>query len=204
MRNNEAIALTHRALKSGLISFRDEKPLRGPNTEQLEAENAALREEIERLRAELAPIRSAAAVENIKLHAELVGVQIEKVIEICAMAFGTSVERIKSKTRGEIRVARARQVAMAMVRDLFDVTLKEVGEMFSGRDHGTVIHAIEVVANMATDRDHGPRILRVRAACEQLRRKTASTTELYGAGISQPMPNQFHSQPVAVSGSTLS
>jgi chromosomal replication initiator protein len=42
-------------------------------------------------------------------------------------------------------IAHARQVAMFLSRELTKNSLKEIGEAFGGRDHGTIIHAVNKV-----------------------------------------------------------
>lgn len=41
-----------------------------------------------------------------------------------------------------------RQVAMHISRTLTSLPLKDIGDRFGGRDHGTVIHACKQVENM--------------------------------------------------------
>ncbi len=43
--------------------------------------------------------------------------------------------------RRPANIALARQIAMYLARELTDNSLKEIGEAFGGRDHGTVLHA---------------------------------------------------------------
>ncbi|MGH7465387.1 MAG: helix-turn-helix domain-containing protein, partial [Longimicrobiales bacterium] len=38
-----------------------------------------------------------------------------------------------------------RQVAMFLIRELLDLSLVEIGNLFGGRDHSTVIHAVNRV-----------------------------------------------------------
>jgi chromosomal replication initiator protein len=38
-----------------------------------------------------------------------------------------------------------RQVAMFLIRELLDLSLVEIGNLFGGRDHSTVIHALNRV-----------------------------------------------------------
>ena len=45
-------------------------------------------------------------------------------------------------------IAFPRQIAMYLSRLLTHQPLKEIGEAFGGRDHGTVIHAVKTVENM--------------------------------------------------------
>ena len=51
---------------------------------------------------------------------------------------------MKSKRRTR-NITFPRQVAMYLVRQLTDRSLPEIGEAFGGRDHTTVIHAVEKI-----------------------------------------------------------
>ncbi|HEX5612959.1 MAG TPA: chromosomal replication initiator protein DnaA [Burkholderiales bacterium] len=53
----------------------------------------------------------------------------------------------KKRTRN---VARPRQVAMALARDLTQLSLPEIGEAFGNRDHTTVLHASRTIAMLRT------------------------------------------------------
>ncbi len=51
-------------------------------------------------------------------------------------------------------VARPRQVAMALAKDLTNYSLPEIGESLGGRDHTTVLHACRKIKELeAIDRD---------------------------------------------------
>jgi chromosomal replication initiator protein len=51
----------------------------------------------------------------------------------------------KRRTRS---VARPRQVAMAMAKELTEHSLPEIGDFFGGRDHTTVLHACRVIVDL--------------------------------------------------------
>jgi chromosomal replication initiator protein len=68
-----------------------------------------------------------------------------------AEAWGVSTEALQSKKRTK-NLTVPRQVAMYLLKELFDLSLVEIGKLFGGRDHSTVIHSIarveeEVAAN---------------------------------------------------------
>jgi chromosomal replication initiator protein len=42
-------------------------------------------------------------------------------------------------------LARPRQIAMALSKELTDHSLPEIGEAFGGRDHTTVLHACRTI-----------------------------------------------------------
>jgi chromosomal replication initiator protein len=66
-----------------------------------------------------------------------------KVVEIYDLRMSDMQNR-----RRPSHIAFPRQVAMYLSRLLTHHPLKEIGEAFGGRDHGTVIHAVKTVENM--------------------------------------------------------
>jgi chromosomal replication initiator protein len=54
------------------------------------------------------------------------------------------IEALSSKKRTK-EVTAPRQVAMYLIRELLDMPLVEIGRLFGGRDHSTVIHSIQKV-----------------------------------------------------------
>ncbi|HSJ06653.1 MAG TPA: chromosomal replication initiator protein DnaA [Longimicrobiales bacterium] len=61
-----------------------------------------------------------------------------------AAEWGTTVDGLTSKRRTKDLTV-PRQVAMYLIRELLDLSLVEVGNLFGGRDHSTVIHAVNKV-----------------------------------------------------------
>ena len=49
-------------------------------------------------------------------------------------------------TKRPANIARPRQIAMYLARELTRSSLKDIGGAFGGKDHGTVIHACKSVA----------------------------------------------------------
>jgi chromosomal replication initiator protein len=45
-------------------------------------------------------------------------------------------------------VARPRQVAMALAKELTEHSLPEIGDAFGGRDHTTVLHACRKISEL--------------------------------------------------------
>ena len=64
--------------------------------------------------------------------------------ERVANIFGVPVDSMSSKKRTK-EVTMPRQVAMYLIRELLDLPLVEIGRLFGGRDHSTVIHSIQKV-----------------------------------------------------------
>ena len=61
--------------------------------------------------------------------------------------FQISVEDMKDKTRKK-EIVIARQVAMYLCKEYTNHSLKSIGYHFGGRDHSTVIHAVQTVNDM--------------------------------------------------------
>jgi chromosomal replication initiator protein len=72
-------------------------------------------------------------------------VQPEKIIELVAKEWQTSVEALLGRDRSQ-KIAKPRQVAMYLLRKETDASLPQIGEVLGGRDHTTVMYAIEKIA----------------------------------------------------------
>ena len=57
------------------------------------------------------------------------------------------VAEMYSKKRSRI-VARPRQVAMALAKELTQLSLPDIGDAFGGRDHTTVLHACRKIVEL--------------------------------------------------------
>src|SRR5690242_18202354 len=86
-----------------------------------------------------------------------------------AKEWGVTTEGLRSKTRTK-NLTVPRQVAMHLMRDLLGMQLVEIGAAFGGRDHSTVIHSLERVAEMMKEEPtFGQRVGKLQAALETLR-----------------------------------
>ena len=70
---------------------------------------------------------------------------IEKILTSVSKSYGVPVDQMKSKKRTDT-VTNARHVAIYLIKQLTELTLKEIGAIF-GRDHSTVISSVEKVEN---------------------------------------------------------
>jgi chromosomal replication initiator protein len=71
----------------------------------------------------------------------------KRLIAACAEHFGVSVHDLTNGGRTK-QLALARQVAMYMMRRTLRLSLKEIGQLFDGKDHTTVMHAIRKVEEL--------------------------------------------------------
>ena len=74
-------------------------------------------------------------------------VTVENIQKTVAEYFKIRVADLLSKRRSR-SIARPRQVAMALARELTNHSLPEIGDAFGGRDHTTVMHACDRVREL--------------------------------------------------------
>ncbi|HJR80883.1 MAG TPA: chromosomal replication initiator protein DnaA [Anaerolineales bacterium] len=70
----------------------------------------------------------------------------EKIIELVAREWHTTPEALVGRDRSQ-KIAQPRQVAMYLLRKETDASLPQIGELLGGRDHTTVMYAIEKISN---------------------------------------------------------
>jgi len=75
---------------------------------------------------------------------EVVDISIEHIQRVVAGFFSIGTNEIRSRKRTK-KIVYPRQVAMYLSRELTKSPLKEVGGLFGGRDHTTVMHACEKI-----------------------------------------------------------
>lgn len=91
-----------------------------------------------------------AAISDIINNSQPAPVTVEKIIEEVARTYsgnipgGITAEDIRSKKRNA-NISTARQVSMYIVRDITQMPMVEIGKTFGGRDHSTVVYAIDQV-----------------------------------------------------------
>ena len=73
------------------------------------------------------------------------------VVEVVAEHFGITMDQITSKSRSN-DVAKPRQIAMYLCKNMTDASLETIGKAVGGRDHSTVVHGIKKVGDdISTD-----------------------------------------------------
>jgi chromosomal replication initiator protein len=75
----------------------------------------------------------------------------EELLHEIARLLGHSVEALRGKSRQRPLVA-ARQEAMYVFRELTDLSYPAIARLFGGRDHTTVIHAVEKITRLMQER----------------------------------------------------
>ena len=85
------------------------------------------------------------AISDVVSHHNKV-LSIEYIQEVCAKYFNVTVEDLKGSRRSA-DIAFARQVAMYFCRDVANLSTPKIGLAFGKRDHSTVMHVCNKIAN---------------------------------------------------------
>lgn len=95
------------------------------------------------------PITTDLAKEALKdlLAAQNKQVSIENIQKTVADFYRIKLLDLLSKKRTRI-IARPRQIAMCLARELTQLSLPEIGNAFGGRDHSTVLHACKTIESL--------------------------------------------------------
>jgi chromosomal replication initiator protein len=76
-------------------------------------------------------------------------ISVENIQKTVADYYKIKVADMYSKKR-PASIARPRQIAMYLAKELTQKSLPEIGELFGGRDHTTVLHAVRKIAASAS------------------------------------------------------
>ena len=91
------------------------------------------------------PFAQEALKDLLALHDRLI--TLDNILDAVAEYYGIKVADLKSKRRSR-SVARPRQVAMMLAKELTNHSLPEIGDAFGGRDHTTVLHGIRTIKQL--------------------------------------------------------
>ena len=85
------------------------------------------------------------AIRDIMSDSRPVSAIVNSIISETSRTFGVPQADIISKKK-DAKTARARQVAIYIVREMTDLTQKEISEFFGGRDRTTILYSVETVS----------------------------------------------------------
>ena len=74
-------------------------------------------------------------------------VTLENIIRTVARYYNIKIQDLTGARRTR-SIARPRQIAMALAKELTNHSLPEIGEQFGGRDHTTVLHAVRKIEEL--------------------------------------------------------
>jgi chromosomal replication initiator protein len=75
----------------------------------------------------------------------------QSIMTVVANYFGVTIDDLCSSSRTHVLVT-ARQIAMYLCRELTDLSLPKIGQLFGGRDHTTVMHADRKIRQLLSER----------------------------------------------------
>ena len=93
------------------------------------------------------------AIRDVLNDNQPVPVTVDKIINEVSRTFGVTADDIRSKARSG-NISTARQVAMYVVREITQMSTSSIGEEFGGRDHSTVVYAIQKVIEDMQQKQH--------------------------------------------------
>ncbi len=95
-----------------------------------------------------------AAISDIMNNNQPTPVTVDKIIEEVTRTYGNvTPEDLRSQKRSS-NISEARQVAMYIIREITDLPMVEIGQIFGGRDHSTVVYAIRQVEKKIEKESH--------------------------------------------------
>ena len=102
------------------------------------------------------------ALGNVLAPAATIELSADSIRARVATAFSVTVDGLVSKKRTK-QLTVPRQVAMHLIRELLNLPLVEIGKLFGGRDHSTVIHSLQKVEeDMRADEQFRARVSAIR------------------------------------------
>jgi chromosomal replication initiator protein len=108
------------------------------------------------------PLDSALVAEVIPRSAPRRGMPVEEIQQHVASSFGVSRAELVGSSRAATPL-RARQVAILLTRELTELSLPQIGRLYGGRDHSTVLNALRrVETSISEDPDLAARVDRLR------------------------------------------
>ena len=73
----------------------------------------------------------------------------DSILRAVADRFGLSPSQLKQKSNAR-QIAYPRQIAMYLIKDLTQASLPEIGRMFAGKHHTTVLHSVQKIDKLRT------------------------------------------------------
>lgn len=93
------------------------------------------------------------AIRDILSDSQPISVTIERVIGEVSRYCEVSAQDIRSN-KHSAQVSRARQMAMYIIRNVTQMSMASIGEEFGGRDHSTVVYAVNKIEKTMTTNHH--------------------------------------------------
>ena len=88
-----------------------------------------------------------AAIRDIRNDDQPEPVTVSRIISEVSRTYSVGAEDMRSKKR-DAPISKARQVAMYIVREITGMPVSTIGDEFGGRDHSTIVYAIDQVKRL--------------------------------------------------------
>ncbi len=85
-------------------------------------------------------------------------ITIENIIEEVGKTYNVSPEDIRSNKRSG-PISMARQVAIYIVKEITQISMKQIGQEFGGRDHTTIVYTLKKVGDLMKKNPHDKGII---------------------------------------------
>ena len=85
-------------------------------------------------------------------------ITVEKIIEEVGRTYNVSPEDIRSNKRSG-PISMARQVAIYIVREITQTSMKQIGQEFGNRDHTTIVYTLKKVQDLMKNNPHDKGII---------------------------------------------
>jgi chromosomal replication initiator protein len=110
------------------------------------------------------PLSSELIAEVVPRHRPSQPTSVEEIQQRAAESFGISRAELVGSSRAATPL-RARQVAIFLTRDLTDLSLPQIGRLYGGRDHTTVLNSLRrVEASLDEDAELAEKVRELRGA----------------------------------------
>ncbi len=80
-------------------------------------------------------------------------ITIEKILLEISRTYNVTIDDLKGQSRRSA-ISNARKISMHIIREVTGMSMEEIGEQFGGRDHSTVVYAINTVQKMMKNEPH--------------------------------------------------
>lgn len=95
-------------------------------------------------------------------------VTIENILDVVSEYYNIQKRDILSKKRTK-EIAQARQVAMFLAKEYTDMTLQLIGSFFNGKDHATVLYAVNTInKQMKADKKFAAQVMHVKETLKNI------------------------------------
>lgn len=95
---------------------------------------------------DITTVLAAEALQNILSDSEVRPLTVTDILDQVVRYYQITIEEIKGKKRTR-NIVHPRQIAMYLARELTDLSFPKIGEQIGNKNHTTVIHAYEKIAN---------------------------------------------------------